>query len=120
MFTLFTTAKKHCKIKGLSGEQTFKRGVTVREKVIEQYFVAEVKKLGGIALKLNSTSMKGLPDRLILLPNGILFFAELKATGKKARHLQRFIHQKLQSLGFIVYIIDSEAQVKKIVKDLEG
>ena len=102
MFTLFTTAKKHCKIKGLSGEQTFKRGVTVREKVIEQYFVAEVKRLGGIALKLNSTSMNGLPDRLILLPNGVLFFAELKSTGKKARPLQRFIHQKFQWLGFIV------------------
>ena len=68
----------------------------MREKVIEQYFVAEVKKLGGIALKLNSTSMKGLPDRLILLPNGILFFAELKATGKKARPLQKFILKKLQ------------------------
>lgn len=120
MSTLSTPIKKRSKIKGLRCGQTLKRGVTVREKVIEQYFVAEVKRLGGIALKLNSTSMNGLPDRLILLPNGVLFFAELKATGKKARPLQRFIHQKLQSLGFIVYIIDSEAQVKKIVKDLEG
>ena len=120
MSTLSTPIKKRSKIKGLRCGQTLKRGVTVREKVIEQYFVAEVKKLGGIALKLNSTSMKGLPDRLILLPNGVLFFAELKATGKKARHLQRFIHQKLQKLGFIVYVIDSKAQVKKIVKDLEG
>ena len=120
MSTLSTPIKKRSKIKGLRCGQTLKRGVTVREKVIEQYFVAEVKRLGGIALKLNSTSMKGLPDRLILLPNGVLFFAELKATGKKARPLQRFIHQKLQSLGFIVYVIDSMAQVKKIVKDLEG
>ena len=120
MSTLSTPIKKRSKIKGLRCGQTLKRGVTVREKVIEQYFVAEVKRLGGIALKLNSTSMKGLPDRLILLPNGVLFFAELKATGKKARPLQKFIHQKLQKLGFIVYVIDSKAQVKKIVKDLEG
>lgn len=120
MSTLSTPIKKRSKIKGLRCGQTLKRGVTVREKVIEQYFVAEVKKRGGMALKVNSTSMKGLPDRLILLPNGVLFFAELKATGKKARPLQRFIHQKLQSLGFIVYVIDSKAQVKKIVKDLEG
>ena len=118
MSTLSTPIKKRSKIKGLRCGQTLKRGV--REKVIEQYFVAEVKRLGGIALKLNSTSMNGLPDRLILLPNGVLFFAELKSTGKKARPLQRFIHQKLQSLGFIVYVIDSMAQVKKIVKDLEG
>ena len=120
MSTLSTPIKKRSKIKGLRCGQTLKRGVTVREKVIEQYFVAEVKKLGGIALKLNSTSMNGLPDRLILLPNGVLFFAELKSTGKKARPLQRFIHQKLQSLGFIVYVIDSMAQVKKMSKNLEG
>ena len=88
----------------------------MREKVIEQYFVAEVKKLGGIALKLNSTSMKGLPDRLILLPNGILFFAELKATGKKARPLQKFILKKLQDLGFSFYVIDSMEQVKEVLQ----
>ena len=97
-----------------------KEGENLREKVIEQYLVAEVKKRGGMALKVNSTSMKGLPDRMVLLPNGILFFAECKAPGKKARALQKFVHKKLRGLGFSVYVIDSKVQITKILKDLEA
>lgn len=96
-----------------------KEGVNLREKVIEQYFVSEVKKLGGLALKVNSTSMRGLPDRMVLLPHGILFFVELKATGKGARVLQKFVHKKLQGLGFSVYIIDSKEQVKEVLQSYE-
>ena len=88
----------------------------MREKTIEQYFVAEVKKRGGMALKVNSSSMRGLPDRLVLLPQGRLFFAEIKTTGKGARALQKFTHKKLRALGFEVYVIDSKEQGKEILE----
>ena len=91
----------------------------MREKLIEQYFVKEVKKAGGLALKVNSTSMKGLPDRMVLLPNGVLFFAEIKSTGKRARTLQNFVHKKLRGLGFAVYVIDSYEQVKEVLTKYE-
>lgn len=91
----------------------------MREKLIEQYFVKKVKKAGGLALKVNSTSMKGLPDRMVLLPNGVLFFAEMKATGKTARALQNFVHKKLRGLGFAVYVIDSYEQVKEVLTKYE-
>lgn len=88
----------------------------MREKLIEEYFVREVKKAGGLALKVNSSSMRGLPDRMVLLPNGILFFAEMKATGKTARALQNFVHNKLKALGFEVYVVDSNEKVKEVLK----
>lgn len=91
----------------------------MREKAIEQYFVKEVKRAGGIALKVNSTSMKGLPDRMVLLPNGVLFFAEIKATGKTARALQNFVHKKLRALGFDVYVIDSIEMGKEVLLKYE-
>lgn len=87
----------------------------MREKAIEQYFVSQVKRAGGIALKVNSTSMRGLPDRMVLLPNGVLFFAEMKATGKTARELQNFVHKKLKALGFDVYVIDSIEMGKEVL-----
>ena len=87
----------------------------MREKLIEEYFVREVKKVGGLALKVNSTSMKGLPDRMVLLPNGVLFFAEMKATGKTARALQNFIHKKLRGLGFEVYVIKKKKKGKEVL-----
>lgn len=91
----------------------------MREKLIEERFIREVKKAGGLALKVNSTSMKGLPDRMVLLPNGVLFFAEIKATGKRARALQNFVHKKLRALGFDVYIIDSIEMVKEVLLKYE-
>ena len=42
----------------------------MREKVIEQKLAMEVKKRGGICPKFTSPSFDGMPDRLVLLPDG--------------------------------------------------
>ncbi len=85
------------------------------EKAIENYFNTEIKKRGGLAIKLNSMSVSGLPDRMVLLPNSIIFFAELKRPGGKARPLQLATHRILENLGFDVYVIDSKEQVKEVI-----
>ena len=85
------------------------------EKVIEKAFCDAAKKKGGIAIKMPAIHLNGLPDRLCLLPGGILFFCELKAPGKKPRKLQLSIHRKLKKLGFKVEIIDSIEKVHKIL-----
>lgn len=77
------------------------------EKLIEKTLNAEVAKLGGWSLKLPCTYVAGLPDRMVLLPKGVIFFAELKTTGKKATSIQKLIHKKIKALGFDVYVIDS-------------
>jgi len=83
------------------------------EKLIEKTLNAEVKSLGGWSLKLLCQFVTGLPDRLVLLPGGIIFFAELKSTGKKPTAVQRLVHEKLRRLGFRVYVIDSLEQLRK-------
>ena len=81
------------------------------EKDIERRLVSEVKKRGGIAIKMLSANYNGLPDRLILLPGEILVFVELKAPGKKPRSLQLKRHRELWALGFKVYVIDGIEQI---------
>ena len=76
------------------------------EKKLEAKLGREIKALGGWSIKLLSTFIKGLPDRMCLLPTGIIFFVELKSTGKKPSPAQTVIHKKLQELGFNVYVID--------------
>lgn len=88
------------------------------EKVIEKRLNAEVKSLGGWSLKLLSTYVTGLPDRLVLLPGGVIFFAEIKTTGKKPTTIQELIHERLRRLGFTVYVIDSLEQLNKILNNL--
>ena len=82
----------------------------MREKQIENKLATEAKKLGGIALKFVSPSFDGIPDRLVLIPDGHIAFVELKAPGKKPRPLQLARHRLLRSLGFRVYVIDSVEQ----------
>ena len=76
------------------------------EKNIENKLTTAVEKAGGIAPKFVSPSFAGMPDRLVLLPDGVFAFVELKAPGESPRPLQRARHRKLRSLGFKVYVID--------------
>lgn len=90
----------------------------MREKETEQKLVKAVKASGGIAPKLVSPGFDGMPDRLILLPGGIMAFAELKAPGKKPRPLQLARHRLLRKLGFKVYVIDDPEQIGGMLDEL--
>lgn len=90
------------------------------EKRVEQILVREVKKCGGICPKFVSPGFDGMPDRLILLPNGRFAFAELKAPGKKPRPLQLSRHRLLRGLGFQVYVIDGVEQIQRIIDEIGG
>ena len=91
----------------------------VSEKEIEAYLRIRVKKLGGIAYKFTSPGNDGVPDRLVLLPNGSISFVELKAPGKKPSKLQMVQINRIKNLGFEVNVIDSKELVDKLYP-LEG
>jgi hypothetical protein len=76
------------------------------EKEIEQQYVNLIKAKGGIALKFVCPGFAGMPDRIILLPGGEMYFVEFKAPGKKPRPLQLSRHRMLRKLGFKVYVIE--------------
>lgn len=67
----------------------------MREKVIEQKLVAEVKKAGGICPKWAAPGFDGVPDRIAMFPGGKIAFVEVKAPGEKPRPLQRARHELL-------------------------
>ena len=92
----------------------------MREKQIESKLVIEVKKIGGIAPKLVSPGFDGMPDRLVLLPDGHIAFVELKAPGKKPRPLQLARHRLLRSLGFHVYVIDETEQIGGMLDEIRA
>ena len=92
----------------------------MREKTIETKLTVAVKKAGGIAVKLVSPSFDGMPDRLILLPDGVIAFVELKAPGKRPRPIQEARHRLLRSLGFRVYVIDSIEQIGGILDEIQS
>ena len=90
----------------------------MKEKGIEQKFVDEVKRINGLAIKLVSPGFSGLPDRLVLIPDGKIGFVEVKAEGKKPRRLQRSRHDQLRKLGFKVFVLDNINQIGGIIDEI--
>ena len=92
----------------------------MREKAIEQKLCTAVKKSGGIAMKLVSPGMAGVPDRLLLFPGGKAAFAEVKAPGEKPRPLQVHRIAQLRALGFKVYVLDDVNQIGGIINEIQS
>ncbi len=88
------------------------------EKDIEHMLVKAVKKKGGQALKFVSPGMNGVPDRLVLLPDSVIAFVEVKAPGKKMRPLQIKRKMQLESLGFLVYCLDDPRKIGGMLDEI--
>ena len=79
----------------------------ISEKDLERTFSEHLNRTKKVwVIKLLSTFVKGLPDRMILCRGGYVGFAEIKTTGKKSTKIQTYIHEKLRALGFKVFVID--------------
>ena len=92
----------------------------MNEKDIESRLRKDVKAAGGLALKFVSPGYAGVPDRIVLMPGGMMCFAELKAPGKVMRPLQMRRKKQLESLGFKVCCIDSIEQIKDLINEMGG
>jgi len=85
------------------------------EKDLERKLVKAVRDSGGLALKFVSPGMEGVPDRLLLFPEGRVAFVEVKAPGEKPRPLQVHRMEQLRALGFRVYVADNPGRIEEIV-----
>ncbi len=90
----------------------------MREKVIEQKLVSEVKKVGGICPKWVAPGFDGVPDRIAMFPGGRIAFVEVKAPGEKPRPLQRARHELLRKLGFRVYVLDEIEKIGGMIDEI--
>ena len=90
------------------------------EKAIEQKLVKAVKAVGGIAPKFTSPGFDGMPDRLVLLPEGKIGFVEVKRKGKKPTPLQEARRGLLRRLGFRVFVLDDITQIGGIISEIQS
>ena len=88
---------------------------TASEKKLEAKLQAAAKAAGGLALKFVSPNYAGVPDRIVLLPGGRILFAELKSSGKEPTPLQKYVHGRLERLGFRVVVISTDLELAAFV-----
>jgi hypothetical protein len=93
----------------------------VSEASLETHLSLAVKAVGGRYIKLPANLYKGIPDRLILLPGGRVWFVELKKEG--AQTVPRVkVHQDawktfLQTKGFNSVKLVGITQVKGFIDE---
>jgi len=87
------------------------------EAYIESRLRDAVKRLGGLAIKLYAYSFTGLPDRLILMPGGKIAFVETKFSEKKPRPRQLAVHRQLEKLGFRVFVVRTNEDLKLFIDE---
>lgn len=90
---------------------------TMRESVIEARCVRYAKRTGCWALKLWPT-VTGLPDRLVLMPRGRVWFVEFKTPAGRVSVRQTIVMAVLVKLGFRVDVIRDFVSFAKVLDSL--
>ena len=92
----------------------------MRERQVEQSLVKAVKARGGSCPKFVSPGLSGVPDRLVLMPNGKMGFVEVKAPTKKPRALQLYRIKQFRDLGFKCFVLDDVEQIPTLIDEIGG
>jgi len=87
----------------------------MKESTLEARLVQGVKALGGRAYKFVSPGNVGVPDRLVLLPNGRILFAELKTDTGRLSQMQAHQIRELRQKGAEVWVVQGETGVQRFL-----
>lgn len=85
----------------------------MRERDVEKRLGLRVRDLGGMAFKFISPGNAGVPDRIVILPGGEVWFIELKSLTGVLRPIQEWQIGKLKSIGANVAVIKGMAEVEE-------
>ena len=90
------------------------------EKSIENVLRQAVEAEGGVCLKWVCPGHRGVPDRMVLFPGGIIAFVELKRPGAKVKAggLQEWWRDRLWEFGFPCYEISTAEKALKLVHSM--
>ncbi|QJC53071.1 VRR-NUC domain-containing protein [Paenibacillus albicereus] len=89
----------------------------MKESELERILVRRVRAAGGRAVKWTAPGEAGVPDRIVLLPDGRIAFVEMKAPGGRLAPLQVRWARILQEMGHRHYTIDSREAIDRFVQE---
>lgn len=84
----------------------------MRESELERKLTVGIKHLGGIAYKFTSPGNAGVPDRIVVLPNGKTTFVEMKAEKGELSSIQKVQIKRLLDRGQEVFVIKGEEELQ--------
>lgn len=88
------------------------------EKQVEARLVKRVKDKGGVAYKFVSPAHRGVSDRVIVMPGGVVWFVELKQEGGRLSPLQKVFADDIKRLGANYICLYGAAEVDAFCEGL--
>ena len=85
------------------------------EAKLEKKLSDKVIALGGQSFKWVSPNKRGVPDRIIFIPGGRIYFVETKFGRNGLSPQQRLIHRILLKLGIVVITIANEDELNTFI-----
>ena len=84
---------------------------------LQKKLLEKLKKKKVFALSINASGISrvGMPDILILNKDGQAIFVEIKEKGDRLSEIQKVTIEKLQDLGYPVFVVRNDAQLKEVL-----
>lgn len=92
----------------------------MRESDIEKILVEGVRKLGGKAFKFVSPGNGGVPDRIVIMPGGRVYFVELKTEVGRLSGRQKIQMRTLTRLGCETWALWGSGDVRTFLRMIGG
>lgn len=85
------------------------------EKDIESRVCKYARSKGMVAYKFNSAARAAVPDRLMMCPDGRMFFIEFKRSGQKPTPAQQREHALIRDHNALVFVVDNVEDGKCLI-----
>lgn len=90
----------------------------MRESSIEARLVKLVRARGGLCFKFVSPGNPGVPDRIVITPEGRTVYVELKTEAGRLSAIQKWQHEEMRKRGAEVRTLKGLAQVLDFVEEV--
>lgn len=88
------------------------------EKEIERRMTLMIKQRGGLCYKFVSPSNPGIPDRIVITPDGRVIFVELKTETGRLAKIQKWQVSEMQKRGVDVRVVKGWDAVKNFIEEV--
>ena len=87
-----------------------------KENQVESYLHKRVVAAGGMTYKWVSPNMVGVPDRIVIMPGGRVYFVEVKSMDGKLSPVQVRRLKELEALQAKVYVVYGTEDVDRLME----
>lgn len=92
----------------------------MKESQIEARLVRMVRDRGGLCYKFVSPANPGVPDRIVITPDGRTLYVELKTEVGSLQRIQEWQIAEMKKRGADVRVLKGLAEVKQFVEEVFG